>query len=94
LKTAALKLAIKALKANKNTAVSIVKAVGGATVANNFSKFYSGIVSALDPLLKYADLVEQTVADAVRRGAMNAGASNAVATTIANVVKAGLDFFL
>ncbi|WP_124068159.1 hypothetical protein [Clostridium sp. E02] len=51
------------------------------------SQKYSGIASALTPLLEWSEIPKNSVYDAVLRGVMNAGASRAVATNIVEAIK-------
>lgn len=94
LETKVVKGAIKFISKNKTLATSIVRSVAGKTVADNFAKHYVKICTALNPLLKWADIPYQAFYDAVYRALVNSGVAKGTASQIALAIKEGLSWFI
>ena len=92
--TETLKFIIKNLIHHGDEAAKIIEKVSGKKVAKWFLKYHSGIAGALTPLLTYAELPKETVADAIYRGVINAGGTAQIASNIRTAVSAAWDLFL
>ena len=80
--TEAQKFVIKNLINHGDEAAKVIEKVSGKKVAKWFLKYQPGISKALTPLLDYADLPKDTVADAIYRGVINAGGTPQMASNV------------
>lgn len=91
--TGLLKDAIRYILKHPKIAAKAVEKYGGKRAAKAFLKHFGKVSASLRPLLKYSDLVDNSVYYAVYRALCNAGISSKTATNAAEAIKVALSLF-
>lgn len=92
--TKAVKFLIKNIIKHGKTVAKVIEKVSGKKVAKQFLKYHAGIAAELTPLLEWSDIPKQAVADAVYKGVINFGGSEAIAKNISLAIKEAWDWLI